>query len=240
MRYSASPLKTRAGLGVVAGLGLMTLALLRDEPRAIARPTPDATPSETITLFDGKDLKGWEGLEKYWSVVDGEIVGKNTRPVDVSTYLVTKRQFSDFRLTYKAKLVTSEMHSGIAFWGKTAPEKGDQYTYMGHLVMFPSDWGMYDLYRRGGLKVDGKPAKEAAKGRQHDWNDMEILAIGHRVRLAVNGLAVVDFTDPNPDWITQGPIGLQLHSNQEPQEVRFKDLVIETSPKLDKLTTVKP
>jgi hypothetical protein len=33
--------------------------------------------------------------------------------------------------------------------------------------------------------------------------------------------------------------GLQLHSNKVPQEVRFKDLVIETFPKDQRLLTVK-
>jgi hypothetical protein len=30
--------------------------------------------SETIKLFNGKDLDGWEGFEEYWSVKDGVIV----------------------------------------------------------------------------------------------------------------------------------------------------------------------
>ncbi len=158
--------------------------------------------SETIQLFNGKDLDGWA-----------------------------------FRLTCTVKLVQSEMHSGVAFWGRNAPEHGDKYTYAGHLVMFPSGWGMYDLFGRNGLPVDGEPAKKV--GKQHDWNDLEILAQGNRVRVAVNGTPVVDWRDPEPDRIKHGPIGLQLHSNTVPQEVHFKNLVLETFPKEDKLTTVK-
>ena len=193
--------------------------------------------SETIKLFNGKDLDGWVGYDEYWSVKDGVIVGKNKDEVKVSTYLLTKRKFTDFRLTATVKLVKSEMHSGIAFWGRVAPEKGDEWTYAGHLVMFPSGWGMYDLYGRNGLPVDAAPAKKV--GKQHDWNDLEILAQGNRVRVAVNGAPVIDWRDPEPDRIKEGPIGLQLHSNKEPQEVHFKDLVVETFPKEDKLKTVK-
>jgi hypothetical protein len=191
--------------------------------------------SETITLFNGKDLDGWEGYSHLWSVEDGVIVGKNTEPVKVSTYLLTKRKFSDFRLTATVKLVKSEMHSGIAFWGRVAPEQ-DKYTYAGHLVMFPSGWGMYDLFGRNGLPVDGAPARKV--GKQHDWNNLEILAQGNRVRVAVNGSAVVDWRDPEPDRIKEGSLGLQLHANKEPQEVHFKDLVLTTFPE-DKLTTLK-
>jgi hypothetical protein len=70
--------------------------------------------------FNGKDLDGWEGHEHYWLVKDGVIVGKNTEPVKVSTYLLTNKAYSDFRLRATVKLVESEMHSGIAFWGRNA------------------------------------------------------------------------------------------------------------------------
>ncbi len=197
--------------------------------------------SEIITLFNGTNLDDWDGDKTLWSAREGEIVAKNTNEVKVSTYLLPKkgdklRDISDFRMTLKAKLVTSEMHSGVAFWGALAPDKGDPFTYRGHLVMFPSGWGMYDLYGRNGLPVDGGPAKKV--GKQHDWNDLEILAVGNRVRVAANGLQVVDWRDPEPDRINVGPIGLQLHANKEPQEVRFKDIILSTFPQ-DKLLTVK-
>jgi hypothetical protein len=214
-----------------------------------AKKAPEIPPkegkSETIKLFNGKDLEGWEGYKDLWSVKDGVIVAKNTKPLKVSTYLFTKQKFSDFRLVFSAKLVTSEMHSGVAIWGKrfTPPEVAKdpaknhgEYTYQGQLVMFPSGWGLYDLYRRNGLAADGAPARKA--GKQHDWNDMEILAQGNRIRLAVNGKAVLDWRDPQPELVNEGPIALQLHSNNVPQEIHFKGLVVTTFPE-DKLTTVK-
>jgi hypothetical protein len=67
---------------------------------------------------------------------------------------------------------------------------------------------------------------------------MEILAQGNRIRFAVNGVQVVDWRDPKPELIQEGPIGLQLHSNNVPQEIHFKGLVLTTFPE-DKLITVK-
>jgi hypothetical protein len=199
---------------------------------------PKQGKSEVIRLFNGKDLDGWEGEKDLWSVKDGTIIAKNKDPIKVSTYLLTKRKFTDFRLTATVKLVESEMHSGIAFWGRKAPDKGAPYTYAGHLVMFPSGWGMYDLFGRNGLPVDGGPAKKV--GKQHDWNDLEILAQGNRVRVAVNGTLVVDWRDPEPDRIKEGPIGLQLHSNKVPQEVHFKDLILTTFPESQMITLQPP
>lgn len=200
--------------------------------------------SKKIDLFDGKSLEGWQGFGDLWSVKDGEIVGRNDKPLTFSTYLLTNDKYSDFRLTFSSKLVESEMHSGIAFWGEVKPTVSKQpekdrtkYTYAGHLVMFPSGYGLYDLFGRNGLPVDGKPAKKV--GKQHDWNDIELLAQGNRIRVAINGVQVVDWSDPEPKRIKEGPIGLQLHSNNVAQEVRFKGLTLETFPKEDKLLTVK-
>ncbi len=167
--------------------------------------------SETIKLFNGKDLDGWEGYTDLFSVKEGVIVAKNDKPLKVSTYLFTKRKFSDFRLVFSAKLgAINEMHSGVAIWGKKmdpaalekieikqkldAAKEHGEFTYQGHLVMFPSGWGLFDLYRRFGLSVPKEMlAAEKKAGKQHDWNDMELLAIGDRIRLAVNGQAVLDW-----------------------------------------------
>jgi hypothetical protein len=228
--------RTFASHFVSAAIGLI-VAVVRVAAAADAPIVPPKTgTSETIKLCNGRNLDGWRGHEKNWSVQNGTIVGKNNEPVKVSTYLLTERNFSDFRLLATVKLVRSEMHSGIAMWGRNAPEKGDPFTYAGHLVMFPSGWGMYDLFGRNGLPPSGEPAKKV--GKQHDWNTLEILAQGNRVRLVVNGVDVLDWRDPEPERIKEAPIGLQLHSNNEPQEVHFKDLVLTTFPE-DKLTTLK-
>jgi hypothetical protein len=112
-------------MSAVLGLGPAP-APAADETSAPKAPVvpPRRGPSETFRPFNGKDLEGWRGHPHLWSVDDGEIVGRNTEPIPVSTYLLTERTFSDFRLTAKVKLVRSEMHSGIAFWGRNAPEKG--------------------------------------------------------------------------------------------------------------------
>lgn len=222
---------------VVAGLWCGIAATrAEDAKKEVPVVPPREGKSESYDLFNGKDLEGWEGHANLWSVKDGVIIAKSKDPVKVSTYLLTKKKYTDFRLLGTVKLVESEMHSGFAMWGRLAPEKGDPYTYAGHLVMFPSGWSFYDLYGRGGLPVDGAPAK--AVGKQHDWNEMEILAQGNRIRLVVNGTLVADWRDPEPKRILEGPIGLQLHSNTVPQEIQFKNLKIETFPK-DELVTLK-
>jgi hypothetical protein len=195
-----------------------------------------------IRLFNGTDLSGWQGqIAKYFSVDNGVIVARNSKEdaPAASTYLVTAKKYRNFRLIFEAKLLSADnMHSGIAFWGKTVEKKGDPYSYMGHLVMFPSGYGFHDLYRRNGIYADKSGAAKKA-GKQHDWNRMEILAIGNRIRHVINGKFVADWSDPHPEYCESGPIGLQLHSNQHAQEVRFRGLILTTDPQ-DQLVTVSP
>jgi hypothetical protein len=240
---SASVLAITAGAATSAG-----------KDKIATKKPPEVPPregkSEKIKLFNGKNLDGWEGYEDLWSVKDGVIVARNDKRLKVSTYLFTKQKFSDFRLIFSAKLgEINEMHSGVALWGKriTAPDKGldpvkehGEFTYQGHLVMFPSDWGLFDLYRRGGGINPPAAIRAVAKkaGKQHDWNDMEILAQGNRIRLVVNGKLALDWREPEPKYIAEGPIALQLHSNDKAQEVLFKGLELTTFPE-EKLLTMK-
>ena len=191
-----------------------------------------------VAQFNGRDFEGWEGhTDKYFSIQDGAIVAKNSKEnaPPVSTYLLTRKKYRNFRLVFEGQLAESKMHSGIALWGKKFHKDDETHSYQGHLVMFPSGWGFYDLYRRNSIYRDDGRAKKADN---QGWNQMEILAIGSRIRLAVNGQEVADWTDPKPELCEAGPIGLQLHSNKVPQEVRFRGLMLSENPE-DQLITVK-
>jgi hypothetical protein len=195
---------------------------------------------KAVHLFDGKTLEGWDGQkDKYFTVKEGIIVGKNgaENAPKASTYLVTKDQYKNFRLIFESKLVESEMHTGIALWGRTSEMEGDPFSYKGHLVMYPSGYGFYDLYGRKSIYQDKDGVAKAA-GKQHDWNRMEILATGARIRHAINGKLVADWTDPMPETCQPGPIGLQLHSNKVAQEVQWRGLILTVHPE-DTMVTVE-
>jgi 3-keto-disaccharide hydrolase len=199
-----------------------------------------------VKLFNGKDFEGWEGntgeggTQKYFTIKDGVIVGRNEKEnaPKVSNYLLTKKPYRNFRLVFEGKLAESKMHTGIAIWGKRYETDGEKNSYQGHLVMFPANWGFYDLYRRKGIYADkdGR-AKKADNG---GWNKMEILAIGDRIRLAVNGQLVADWRDDKPELCEAGPIGLQLHSNPNvAQEVNFRGLILSENPEDKMITTTE-
>ena len=80
---------------------------------------PDA--NGFISLFNGKDLTGWEGLEGYWSVKNGVIDGSETKDHSVQTDLILSaskehpEKFVNFELHLKWMLVSPDGNSGVQF-----------------------------------------------------------------------------------------------------------------------------
>jgi hypothetical protein len=74
--------------------------------------------AEPKALFNGKDLTGWEGNMKLWSVQDGAITGKTSdegeTKIKHNTFLVWKGgTVSDFELTFKYRIVKG--NSGVQY-----------------------------------------------------------------------------------------------------------------------------
>lgn len=194
------------------------------------------------SLFNGQDLAGWEGDKNYWSVVDGTITGRNTDAVPSSTYLFSKDPYREFRLLFEVKQTVSPrhstMHSAIAALGERIEDEGaNPFGFRGPLLMFCHDWGIWDAHRRNRIEPhDQKGAVQLPSEKTGDWNRIEILVSGNRIRFVNNGELVFDFTD-DPAMLRESPIGLQLHKNEKPQEWQFRGLVLTKSPR-DKLLTL--
>ena len=186
-------------------------------------------------LFNGLNLGGWNGDEKYWKIENGMIRGANEGSVPSSTYLFTDKSHRDFRLLFEVKQTMSPdhstMHSAIAALGEQIEDKGGSpYGFRGPLLMFCHDWGIWDAHRRNRVEPNGQrgPMQIPAE-KKGEWNMVEFLVRGNRIRCAANGVEVFDFTD-EPGMLRSSPIGLQLHSNNRPQEFLFRGLVLSEAP----------
>ena len=215
-----------------------TPPLTATELDAIPMTPPRPGKSVTRKIFDGKTLNGWHGNPAWWSVADGAIVGKSEGKVPTS-FLFSEVRYSDFRLTLLSRMTESENHAGVCFWSEITeqPERDNKWYTHGPLVMFPKP-GMWDYIDAKGIRVFRMTNETVTS--QHEWIKVEILAQGNRVRTALNGVAVMDWRESDPARVKEAPIGLQLHSWTGTQEVLYKDVVVETFPKQDKLITLKP
>ena len=193
-------------------------------------------------LFNGQDLKGWQGDTAYWSVANGVITGRNTGSVPSSTYLFTEKAYRNFRLLFEVKQTVSPqhstMHSAVAALGERfEDEGGNAFGFRGPLLMFAHDWGIWDAHRRNRIEPkEQQGTLKTASEKVGDWNRIEILVIDNRIRFVNNGELVFDFTD-DAAMLQASPIGLQLHKNDKPQEFQFRGLVLTESPQ-DKLVTL--
>ena len=211
-----------------------TLPLTAEDLEAIPSMPPLTGKNVKKSLFDGKTLKGWRGNPAWWSVKDGAIVGKFHDKVPTS-FLFTEEDFSDFRLTLSSKMVESENHAGVAFWSEIVVRPDNAWYVKGPLVVFPNP-GMWDYIDAKGIRIF-KPTKEKVTS-QHDWVKVEILVQGNRLRAAFNGVQVMEWREADQSRVKAGPIGVQLHAWTGPQEVLYKDIVIETFPKDDRLLRI--
>ncbi len=182
-----------------------------------------ATKDNLATLFDGKDLAGWDGKPELWRVEGGEIVG-TSKGLERNEFLVSQLLLADFRLAVKVKLVPNAGNSGIQFRSEPLPG-GEVKGYQADIGV--GWWGkLYEEHGRALLwKVSGE-----AHVRTDDWNQYEIVAVGSRIQTFLNGKRCVDLDDP--EGARRGVIALQLHSGG-PFEVRFKDFEIELEPKIE-------
>jgi len=194
------------------------------------RQVPMTATDYNLPLFyNNEDLAGWDADPAIWSVRNGEIVGKTAAGLKKNDFARSHMLLGDFRLILEVKLIGDRGNSGIQFWSK-ATDAGGMKGYQADIGK--GWWGkLYEEHGRGLLwKKSGDDHV-----RVGGWNTYEILAIGNRVRTAINGKLCVDLKDD--EGARKGVIGLQVHSGG-PTEVRFRELDLELKPKPE-LKTVR-
>jgi hypothetical protein len=184
---------------------------------------PKVAPGEDwVSLFNGKDLNGWVevGKEK-WTVEEGMIRGQAISKA--YGYLTTAKDYKDFHLSLKFKCV-GDGNSGVFF--HTAFKPGTPDITRG--LQFEVDCVVGK--HTGGIYGDGRnwivwpsPENELVV-RRDEWNEYLLKVEGNRYVARLNGVLMVDFTDPAPRSF-DGPIALQLHSGGR-GDMMFKDIWI--------------
>jgi len=179
-----------------------------------------------IPIFDGKSFDGWEGNQSWFRVEQGAIVaGSLTRKVPQHCeYLMTKKQYGDFELALRARLIGS--NSGIYFRCHRDPNSSEAHGYQ--LDMGRGVWGkLFDERATRTMGVEANLKKLGDKFDPNGWNDYRIRCVGPRIQFSLNGQMVIDYTELNHSIPRKGHIGLQLHGfGQEHTEAWFKDITV--------------
>ena len=141
------------------------------------------------SLFNGKDLTGWQGAVDHYEVVDGAIVCKKGKGGN----LLTKEEYGDFVARVQFKLPPGG-NNGLAI---RCPLEGNT-AYVGMTELQVLD----DNYEKVKGKLDPRQVHgsaygmvAAARGYQHpigEWNFQEVTVKGSTIKVELNGTVILD------------------------------------------------
>jgi mono/diheme cytochrome c family protein len=213
---------------------------------------PAAAKAEFRPLFDGKTLNHWRGDPMLWSVQDGAITGRTSKPNTKNSFLIHDGNYRDFELHFKYRFLTTQGNSGMQYRSRPYPEHDfSPLGYQANVVTldakerFAMLWGddtrgalallgeKTEVFNRNGkiqrrvLGIVNPPEAIYATVKPYpEWNDYVVIAYGNRCLHAVNGLLAVDVLDDDFDRRpSEGLFAIQIHPGP-PMGVQFKDIEV--------------
>jgi 3-keto-disaccharide hydrolase len=239
---------------VVATLVISGSSYAIDAPRS-APPEP----SGMQALFNGKDLTGWDGDPRLWTVKDGVLRGETTaeNPAKGNTFIIWKGgTLKDFelRLSFRCNATNN---SGIQYRSKhiTEGKTNNDWVVRGYQhelrneTKLPSVAGfIYDEGgKRGRICLVGEQATWEADGKKpitgslidqagfeklfklDDWNDVVIIAKGNHIQHYLNNTLILDFTDNDPQLALREGILALQLHAGRPMWAEFKSIRLKDS-----------
>jgi len=187
------------------------------------------------SLFDGKSFSGWKPSENKdtWRIEDGTLVTRGERSHLFYVGPVAGASFRNFE--FKAKVMTQPAsNSGIFFHTEYQEEGWPQKGYECQVInSYPKvEKGKYierkmtgSLY--GVRNVWKSPAKD------NEWFDYHIIVQGRTIRVFINGVQTVDYTQPEEALLPENRRGrhpvsgtFALQGHDPGSVVRYKDIKV--------------
>ena len=211
---------------------------------ALKFAAPATASGEAVSIFNGKDLAGWEGAPGWWTVEEGALTAQSIpeKPCKECNYLVWKGgQPANFELTCDFRLSASA-NSGVQIRSETRPN-WDTFGYQADMTGDGGLVGYVYHHQRGLIAARGERVTIAADGKKEvqkigdsaellknfkkeDWNRYRIICRGPDITLYVNGVLMCQITDNDASTAAKsGIIALQMHPGP-PMKVQFKNLVL--------------
>jgi Domain of Unknown Function (DUF1080) len=198
-------------------------------------------------VFNGRDLTGWDGNPKYWSVEDGCLTGKADGTLRFNRFITWRGGIvKNFELRVKVK-VSPTGNSGLQYRGTERPDLGDSVVtgYQCDVVPNRPDYnGM--LYEERGRRIlahtgekvvidtKGQPwvvGQFPLKGfKPGEWHDFRVLAEGNHYRHWIDGHPTVDVIDLDEKGRKlDGVLAVQVHVGP-PMIIQYKDFFLKALP----------
>lgn len=169
------------------------------------------------SIFNGKNLKGWkvEPAENIWWEVENGLLSVRNDPTKTGSTLWTKKEYKNFIVE-----LDFLMGDGVVDSGVFLRSEKDQIQ-IGISGSLKRDMTGSPYIPGKAYPVEAEGVKELLK--TDDWNNMRIKLVDETYTVWLNGKEVMTYTSENmPE---KGPIGLQLHPNNE-MSIQFKNIKV--------------
>lgn len=226
--YTTYPVRPSKGglpsfVNLMAAMALITAGV-------VAGPVHgDTFDQQSMPLFDGETLAGWEGKTYWFRVEDSCIVaGRLDEPIPHNQFLCTTEKFADFELRLEAKLVGKGNNAGVQFRSRRVSGSSEVAGYQADIgsAWDRPVWGaLYDESRRRKMLAEAEPDKLRDLVRPGDWNQLRIRCVGNHIQIFLNGEQTVDYQETEASILRLGVIGLQVHSGP-PMEAWYRNIRI--------------
>lgn len=147
--------------------------------------SPEEVKEGFVSLFNGKDLDGWQGAVKGYTIEDGAMVCKPGGNVYVA------KEYANFVLRFEFKLPPGG-NNGV---GIRTPTQGDA-AYVGMEIQVLDDghpkYKGLQPYQVHGSIYGVVPAKRGFLKKTGEWNVEEIVANGSKIKVTLNGTVITD------------------------------------------------
>ncbi|KAA5539421.1 sulfatase-like hydrolase/transferase [Roseiconus nitratireducens] len=225
-------------------------------PEASAANASGSGKDGFANLFNGRNLNGWVGDSKYWSVQDGALTGVTDGSLKMNQFLTWKGStVRNFDLRVKVK-VSEGGNSGIQYRGTPRPDLGlDVVTgYQCDVVANRPEYnGM--LYEEKGRRIlshtgekvvvdsDGQPwvigTFPVKTFELETWHDYRVLARGNHHQHWIDGHPTADLIDLDPSGrALEGVLAVQVHVGPA-MKIQYKDFRIKHLPDAMPLETAE-
>jgi Domain of Unknown Function (DUF1080) len=195
-----------------------------------------------VSLFNGRDLAGWNGKPGWWKVEDGALTSESTpdNPCKKCNYLIWRGDRpADFELLAEFK-ISGQGNSGIQIRSAEVPD-WDTFGYQADMTGDGSLTGFVYHHQYGliagrgekvGITADGKrttspladPAELLKQVKPGDWNSYRIICRGPAITLSINGTVMCEITDHRvAPADARGIIALQMHPGP-PMKIQFRNI----------------
>jgi hypothetical protein len=198
-------------------------------------------------LFNGKDLTGWDGNPKNWSVQDGCLTGITTdaEVLPYNQFLIWRGgTVKNFEL--RAKVKQAGNNSGIQYRSKELKDVGPWSIGGYQCDIHPSAENnamLYDERGRGIVAKNGQSVIIAPNGDKFltaerppvkvevaEWNEYTVIAQGNKLTHKVNGQVTAEIIDHQAgERELEGLLALQIHRGPA-MKVQIKDVLLKVLP----------